>query len=368
MARDDRTEAPTPRRKREARKEGQIPKSVEVVAWLQVLVATFVIELTAQRAHDVLRRVLERSGDAMATADPGVALAVLGDALGGSVLAVLPLAGAMMAVGIMGQVAQTGGFASLAMLKPKPKRLNPITGLKRLFSPQGLWHGAKSLLKVGMLAVVAWPPLHDLTRTLVASGQLELGAVASAVASATLRICRQTALLGLAIAALDYGMQRRRVMQGMRMTKQEVKDEHRQSEGDPHVRGQIRQRQLAMGRNRMIAAVADANVVIVNPTHVAVALRYLPGHGAPRLVAKGQGAVADRIREEAERHRVPIVRDIPLARTIEATVRLGTEIPTDLYEAVARILAFLGRIGRRSAFGGVLQVPPPTPAMAQPVA
>jgi flagellar biosynthetic protein FlhB len=148
-------------------------------------------------------------------------------------------------------------------------------------------------------------------------------------------------------------------MQGMRMTKQQVKDEHRQSDGDPHVKGQIRQRQLAIGRNRMISAVADANVVIVNPTHVAVALRYDAGRGAPRVVAKGKGEVARRIREEAERHGVPLVRDIPLARTIESSVRLGGEIPADLYEAVARILAFLGQIGHRNVMGGIVRIPQP---------
>jgi flagellar biosynthetic protein FlhB len=148
-------------------------------------------------------------------------------------------------------------------------------------------------------------------------------------------------------------------MQGMKMTKQEVRDEHRQSEGDPQMKGQIRQRQLAIGRNRMISAVADANVVIVNPTHVAVALRYEPGRGAPRVVAKGRGEVARRIREEAEKHAVPLVRDVPLARSIESSVRLGGEIPADLYEAVARILAFLSQLGDRHQLGGIVQIPQP---------
>lgn len=359
MAKDDRTEAPTPKRKREARKKGQIPKSAEVVTWLQVLVATFMLQLTVHRATGALGTVLQEVRDAIARPDQGVALGLFGDALRGAVLAVLPLTGAMMAVGIVGHVAQTGGFASLSLLKPKPERLNPIAGIKRLASPQGLWQAAKSMLKVGALVLVAWPPLDDLTRSLVASGQLPLGAVTPAVAKAALHIARNTALLGLVIAGVDYGMQRRRVMQGMRMTKQQVKDEHRQSDGDPHVKGQIRQRQLAIGRNRMISAVADANVVIVNPTHVAVALRYDAGRGAPRVVAKGKGEVARRIREEAERHFVPLVRDVPLARTIESSVRLGGEIPADLYEAVARILAFLSQVGQRNVMGGIVQIPQP---------
>ena len=272
-------------------------------------------------------------------------------------LAVAPLTGAMMAIGILGHVAQTGGFASLSMLAPKPERINPLKGFKRLVGPQGIWHGAKSVIKVAALVLVVWPPLHGLTVSLINSGRLDLLAISGAVAQSTLRIARNTAAVGLLIAAVDFGLQRRRVQKGMKMTKQEVRDEHRQSEGDPHVRGQIRQRQLAIGRNRMIAAVATADVVIVNPTHVAVALRYEHGRGAPRLVAKGKGAVAQRIREEAGTHGVPLVRDVPLARTLEASVRIGDEIPAMLYDAVARILAFLTQLRSARSFGGVLQLP-----------
>lgn len=353
---DDKTEAPTPKRKRDARKKGQIAKSPELVAWAQLLAASFLVELTVHRAGDALTGLADDLGGAIARPQTGVALGLLGQGLGTAVLAVLPLGAALAGIGVVGNVAQTGGFASLAMLKPKPERLDPRKGLKRLVSPQGLWQGAKSALRVGLLALVAWPPLDDLTRSLVANGQLEVTAVAAAVARTGLRITRDAALLGLLLAAVDYGIQRRQVSKGMKMTKQEVKDEHRQSEGDPQVRSQIRSRQLALGRNRMIAAVADASVVIVNPTHVAVALRYEPGRGAPRVVAKGRGAVARRIREAAEEAGVPMVRDIALARTIEAGVPLGREIPAELYEAVARVLAFLaGLRGRRGH--GVLQIP-----------
>jgi flagellar biosynthetic protein FlhB len=357
VARDDKTEAPTPKKKREARKDGQIARSAEVVTWLQVLAATFLLEVTVHRTTTALRGVMAEVRAGIAHPEPGAALGLFGEALRASVLAAAPLTGAMVAIGVLGHVAQTGGFASLSMLKPKPQRLNPLTGLKRLVSPRGLWHGAKSLLKVGALVLVAWPPLRGLTDTLVRSGRVEIAAVAAAVASTTLRIARDTAAVGLVIAAADYALERRRIGKGMKMTKQEVRDEHRQSEGDPHVRGQIRQRQLAIGRNRMIAAVATADVVIVNPTHVAVALRYEHGRGAPRVVAKGKGAVAQRIRDEASDHGVPLVRDVPLARTLESSVRLGEEIPTALYDAVARILAFLAQLRGARSFGGVLQIP-----------
>jgi flagellar biosynthesis protein FlhB len=130
------------------------------------------------------------------------------------------------------------------------------------------------------------------------------------------------------------------------MTRQEVKDEFRQSEGDPFIKSRIRQRQMEVSRNRMMAAVAGADVVVVNPTHFAVALEYRAELGAPRVVAKGQGFVAQRIREEAEKNNVPIVRDVPLARTLHSACKLGQAIPADLYEAVARLLAFVFSLKR----------------------
>ncbi len=151
---------------------------------------------------------------------------------------------------------------------------------------------------------------------------------------------------GLVLAALDYGFQRRRVRKSLMMTRQEVRDEYRQSEGDPMTRSRIRQRQVEMSRNRMMADVAISSVVVVNPTHIAVALEYRPELGAPRVVAKGQGHIAARIREEAEKHDVPVVRDVPLARTLPAACKVGPAIPADLYEAVARLLAFVFNLTR----------------------
>jgi flagellar biosynthetic protein FlhB len=145
----------------------------------------------------------------------------------------------------------------------------------------------------------------------------------------------------------------------MRMTKEEVRQEARQSEGDPKMKAQIRGRQAQMSRNRMMAAVADATVVVVNPTHIAVALEYDQASGAPTVVAKGRGEIAARIRARAEEHGVPVVRDVPLARAIESTCEIGQEIPSELYEAVARLLAFVFTLARNPGLGGVLTAPTP---------
>jgi flagellar biosynthetic protein FlhB len=160
------------------------------------------------------------------------------------------------------------------------------------------------------------------------------------------------------MAVADYVYQARRVRSGLKMSKQEIKDEYRSQEGDPAVKSQIRSRQMAMRRSRMIQQVALADVVLVNPTHVAVALKYAPGQGAPKVVAKGAGAVAARIRAEAEKHRVPMVEDIPLARAIYRVCDLGQEIPGELFMAVARILAFVFALKSRGSAAGVHHRPP----------
>jgi flagellar biosynthetic protein FlhB len=162
----------------------------------------------------------------------------------------------------------------------------------------------------------------------------------------------------MVIAALDFLVERRKVNKGMMMSLDEIKREHRQSEGDPYQKGALRRRQRELSRNRMMASVATADVVIVNPTHVAVALKYEPGAGAPTVVAKGAGVIAAKIREEAEKHHLPMVTDIPLARTLYAACEVGQEIPVDLYDAVARILAFVMALRRKQSFGGTHTVLP----------
>jgi flagellar biosynthetic protein FlhB len=171
-------------------------------------------------------------------------------------------------------------------------------------------------------------------------------AIQYATAAAT-GLMRDIAAAGLAAAAVDYAVQRRRTGKQVRMTKKEVRDEHRQSEGDPLVRSALRSKQLAAARGRMMAAVPEADVVLVNPTHVAVALKYEPGAGTPRVVAKGAGVVATRIREAAEEARVALVEDVPLARALHASCEVGQEIPPELYHAVAQVLAFV--LSRRAA-------------------
>lgn len=357
MAGSDKTEDPTPKRKREARKKGQIPRSPEITMWVQILVAGMVLKHTVSKGSSMFSDLLDSTGHAIVQPEPGVALKLFGTAIVDAALLCAPIAGAMILVGIVGHVGQGGLVVNGGNLMPKAERINPAKGVKRMLSPDGVWQAAKVVVKSAVLVAVAWPPLWKTTQTVVAAGQPDLGAVFLDVGDSAMRMIRNVALAGLLLGAIDYGISRRKVMKGMRMTKEEVKQEARQSDGDPHMKAEIRSRQTAMSRNRMMAAVADATVVVVNPTHIAVALKYDQASGAPTVVAKGRGDIAGRIRQRAEEAGVPIVRDVPLARTIESACQLGDEIPAELYEAVARLLAFVFTLKRTPGMSGVLTAP-----------
>lgn len=355
---DDKTEAPTPKRKREARKEGQIAKSTELAMWLQMLAASIALKLTMGIAYEGLRDVTLDIQTISEDPDPLVAIGLLGRGMGVAVAAVIPLALIMAAIGVVASLSQTGLVLATKAVQPKFSKANPIKGIQRLVKPQGLWQGAKAATKVLVLAYVSWGPIFDITRELLASGTSSITGTAATVVSTAVDLVRTVSMIGLVLAAADYAILKKQTMKSMRMSKKDIREEHRSQEGDPQMRSQIRRRQQDMSRNRMLAAVPDADVVIVNPTHIAVAIKYEAGKGAPRVVAKGRGLIADRIREEAAKAFVPIVRDVALARTLEKACKVDQSIPGDLYEAVARLLAFVMQVGRRaSLLGGVLDNP-----------
>jgi flagellar biosynthetic protein FlhB len=186
---------------------------------------------------------------------------------------------------------------------------------------------------------------------------MPIDTVLNTVHGTAISLVRRVTLAALILAAADYAVARRRTDKQMRMTKQEVKDEHKQSEGDPLVKSAIRSRQLAMARSRMMADVGTADVLLVNPTHIAVALRYEPDKGAPRVVARGAGAIAARIRELAEEAQVPTVQDVPLARALYRSCEVGQEIPRELFAAVAQVLAFVISRRMRGQYGGAHHSP-----------
>jgi flagellar biosynthetic protein FlhB len=180
------------------------------------------------------------------------------------------------------------------------------------------------------------------------------------------RLMRYAAVAGLVMAGADYAMARRRTNKQTYMSKEDIKQEHKNTEGDPQLKGAIRSRQMAMSRNRMMAELPKADVVMVNPIHVAVALRYDPSRGAPRVIAKGAGAIAAKIREKASEYRIPMVEDVPLARLLYRTVELDQEIPPELYLAVARVLAFVMSLKARGSAAGLHRNPTAGTVLPEP--
>ncbi|MFZ5851614.1 MAG: EscU/YscU/HrcU family type III secretion system export apparatus switch protein [Actinomycetota bacterium] len=354
----ERSEKPTQKRLRDARREGRaVARTPELGAWLSLLGAVLLVRLTVHdaglRAQEMLVRVVAVVG----RPEVGPALRLLRDAGLAAAWAAAPLALGLMVLGFAAAVAQGGLRPAPKLLLPKFSRLNPFTGLRRMLGPQGVWEAAKSVGKSVVVGVLVWRAVGQLLPLLTGSGALPLSAVVLTTADAATGLVRDTAVAGLVMAGADYAVTRRRVLKGLRMTHQEVKEEHRQAEGDPLLRGALRSRQMAMARRRMMADVPRADVVVVNPTHVAVALRYEPQRGAPRVVAKGAGVIAAKIRERASAARVPMVEDVPLARALHSSCEVGQEIPPQFYAAVARVLAFVLSLKARGTAAGVHRPP-----------
>jgi flagellar biosynthetic protein FlhB len=339
------TEEPTPKRLRDAQKEGQFPRTPDASTWAGIAAATAVVPLAADWTEDRFRELFARIPDVVADPSPARAFAMLSEVPMAIAAGAGPVCAAAALASLAAAAAQ-GVHPSGKALKPKFSRMNPGQGIKRMFGPKAAWEGLKALLKVVIIGAVIAVLGRDLVPELAGAGALPLGASVERIRDGFLTTVWAAVLAGVFIAAADYAYQRRQVMKQLKMSMFEIKQEHKQSEGDPQVKAAIRQKQMAMSRNRMLANVATADVVLVNPTHLAVALKYQVGAGAPRVVAKGAGAIALKIRERAQEARVPVVEDKPLCRVIYRSVELEEEIPAELYAAVARVLAFVMAAGR----------------------
>ncbi len=349
----EKTEKPTPRRLKKARRDGQVGHSPELGSWLSVLAATFVLPAVARSLMSTAQTSMVQVGATIQDPDVGQALAVTRSAFLHAASALAPLALLVLLTSVAAAGGQGGIWIAPKLLVPKVNRLNPLKGIKRMFGTHGAWNLVKSLAKLAVLCGVAYLSVRQLVPQLTASGSLPLSATLGTATDATLRLIRFGAVAGLLMAIADVAVVRRRNNKQLKMTKHEVKEEHKSNEGDPLLRSALRSRALAISRNRMMADVPSADVVVVNPTHVAVALRYEANRGAPRVVAKGADHMAARIREVAERNRVPMVQDVPLARTLYSACDIGQEIPADLYQAVATVLAFVMRLRRKGSAAGM---------------
>ncbi|MCA7905235.1 flagellar type III secretion system protein FlhB [Burkholderia cepacia] len=357
----DKTEAATPRRREKAREEGQVARSRELASFALLAAGFYGAWLLAGPSGGHLQAMLRGAFmfDRATAFDTNRMLSAAGSASLEGFAALLPLLALTGVAALLAPMALGGWLISQKTFELKFDRLNPISGLGRIFSIQGpIQLGmsiAKTLVVGGIGGIAIWRSKDEL----LGLATQPLG-VALPDALHLVAVCCGTTVAGmLVVAALDVPYQIWQYNKKLRMTKEEVKREHRENEGDPHVKGRIRQQQRAIARRRMMAAVPKADVVVTNPTHFAVALQYTDGEmRAPKVVAKGVNLVAARIRELAAEHNVPLLEAPPLARALYHNVELEREIPGSLYSAVAEVLAWVYQLKRFRSEGGAFPAVP----------
>lgn len=352
----ERSEAATPKRMKEVREKGQLSRSDDLTAWVGVGAAAAMMPATISRGADKGAESLIRVDSLASNPSPEAALRMFEQGAGGLAYVIGPML-AVVVVAVLATAAVQGGI-HFKKFKGKYEQFDLVKGTKRVFGGQAIWNGVKALLKTAVVGLVLYTVIQNLMPALMTAGGMSISALVAEAGGGVATLLQFAVAAGLALAAADIMMVMRRNRKRTRMTKKEVKDENKNTDGDPLIKSQRRSRQLAMSRNRMMAAVGDSDVVLLNPTHVAVALKYEPGKSAPRVVAKGSGTIAARIREEAEAKGVPMVRDVPLARALHSACELGQEIPVELYNAVARVLAFVMALKNRGAAAGVHTMAP----------
>ena len=347
------TEKPTPKRLVEARKKGQIPRSSDLVGWTALLAASYILPSLIAAMRTTLTDYFFIINQAVGAGELDLAIAEAGGLVGSVAWAMAPFMIFMVVMTAGGMAVQGGVTLTGDPLRPKLERISPKSGLKRLFSMQSVVDTAKALFRLIVLTVlVALIMTGQLSRHIGGTSRA-LGPSGSDLAESLLFLVRLAGLVGLVIGLADYAWQRRKIGKQLKMTKDEVKRENRNTEGDPLTRGRRRSMHAKVSQNQMLSAVGEASVVVVNPTHVAVALSYKAG-AVPTVVAKGGDALAARIRERAFESDVPVVEVRPLARILHDTIEVGSEVPSHLYEAVAIVIAFVMR-SPKAAVGGMIR-------------
>lgn len=341
------TEQPTQRRLDQAAEQGDVVKSMEVTTFVVLLGGTLAISIfgksTAESFAGTFQAFLEHP-EQMPVDSSGIMslLAVTGMHLG---LLLAPIFILLVVTAVAGHVFQSGLVFSTERIKPDLSKLSPMSGLKRMFGIDGLSNLLKGILKIGIVGVAVFTTLWPMRGLLAAVLDESTADVAGDMMHMLIKILISALAVLAVVAAADYFLQRFRFIQRNRMSKQEIKEEFKQTDGDPTVRARIRKVRQERARRRMMAAVPEATVVITNPTHYAIALKYESGKtAAPICVAKGVDALALRIREVATQNEVPIVENPPLARALYATVELDEAIPPEHYKAVAQVIGFVMRL------------------------
>ncbi len=347
----ERTEEATQQRREEFRRKGQVAQTRELSTVMYLLSAFVIFWLAGSYFFHQIVDLWNFSFDStLQEVLQGAEIApVFVFYLKEGLFLMTPIVLVFMVVGVSASLLQVGFLTNEETLKFDLNKLNPLTGVKRVFSLRSLVEGIKSLFKVTMVLLVLYMVLRNDIAVLPSLVNAPVGEVLTYVGGVVLRLLGSIALLMGVVAGLDYFFQRWEMEKKMRMTKQEIKEEHKSREGDPLIKARIRRIQREMATKRMMDAVPTADVIITNPTHISVALKYNPEkYAAPLLVAAGQDHMAFKIRELAKENGVPIVENKPLARTIYKTLKVGQVIPRELFQAVAEVLAYVFRLRRQA--------------------
>jgi len=348
---EDKTEDPTQKRLDDARDRGDVAKSQEINTWFVIAGATLLLSTFSGSIGGIETPMRNLIANSWMIRTDGAGLLALAQDLEKAVISALgiPLL-LLVLVAIGGNLVQHPLVWSAEQLKPKLSKLSPIQGFKRILGKQAAANFGKGLFKVIALGivmvVVLWPERHRLEGMV----HTDPAALLGLTTSLTLRLLGSVVAMLAFVALADYLFQYRQWFQRQKMSLQEIKEEFKQSEGDPHIKGRIRQLRQARMKRRMMAAVPKASVIITNPTHYSVALSYERGMAAPVCVAKGVDVIAFKIREVAREHDIPIIENVPLARALYATVEIDEEIPVEHYHAVAQIIGYV--MGLRRGLSG----------------
>lgn len=348
---DDRTEEPTQRKLDQAVEKGDVPRSQEIGTFFVLCGFTLALLIAAgsaaREATLQLRAFLMNAHQVPSGGDALFQVTAKGVMTGFTALA-LPL-GFILVAALAGALIQHKPLWTTEPLMPKFNRISPMAGLKRIFGKEAWVNFAKGLAKIMLVGVGVWMVLWGERDHLQAFAQMDVRALLPAVLVLTIKLMAGVLAIFAIIAIGDFGYQRFSWYQRQRMTKQELKDEYKNTEGNPEVKAKLRQLRAQRARSRMMAQVPKATVIITNPTHFAVALQYENSQGAPVCLAKGVDAIALKIREVAGAHEIPIVENPPLARALYATVEIDEEIPVEHYQAVAEVVGYVLRLKRRRA-------------------
>ncbi|MBD3345477.1 MAG: flagellar biosynthesis protein FlhB [Chitinivibrionales bacterium] len=348
----EKTEAPTEKRRAEAREKGNVPKSTELNSVIILLTGLILLRMFGRRMLEDIGGIFNYYLGMLSDVgmSPAIFVGIFRDAAFMVAKVAMPLVLGILVAGLIANYLQIGVLFTLKPLQPKLEKINPLSGMKRLFSMKSIVETFKNLMKITIIAIIAYITIRGRFFHFMKLADTGPGAIWVFFMTTAFTIVWRIVLVLIILALLDLFYQRYEHEKNLKMTKEEIKEERKQMEGDPQIKSRIRSLQREMARRRMMQEVPKATVVVTNPTYIAIAIRYEPEENAtPRVLAKGKRHVAEKIKDTAREHEIPIVEDKPLARAMYDKVEPGEDIPVEFFTAIAEILAYVYRLKNKVA-------------------